>query len=72
MSYVVFTLQYNDFTFGPMPHATLVLICTNLGCMYFKMAYVLKKQMSTKVHFIMLYFLIFSSIMGSMTIKFMY
>jgi hypothetical protein len=57
MSYVVFTLHYNDFTLGPTPHATLVLICTNLGCMYFKVAYFLKKQMSTKVHFIVLYFL---------------
>jgi len=51
------TLHYNDFTFGSMPHATLMLVCTNLGCMYFKVTYFLKKQKSTKVHFIMLNFL---------------
>jgi hypothetical protein len=53
---VVSTLHYNDFILGPIPHATLVLICTNLRCMYFKVAYFLKKQKSTKIHFIMLIF----------------
>jgi hypothetical protein len=57
MSYVVSTLHYNDFALGPMPHATLMLVCTNLGCMYFKVTYFLKKQKSTKVRFIMLNFL---------------